>query len=248
MKPEDAKETKRKAIEKAVDAGLDFVAKPVKEVIQNIEKRLNNPTDGVVDTIGRLTTLEQLFAIQKKYAKKTGYNLLKKGENIGIAALSLLPVLGTASTDLVDAATLEGATVAQAEALAKGAQVVGAGEVVYPLSHLIGEKAAGKVEKTLKALNPYEDVPPEIVAVCGTVGLAVPGVGAIPSGIEMAILTMKDIRNSALQAADMGAIIAKSPELQTVKNYTRSVVDSITNRIQRVTSPQMSEARAAFSV
>lgn len=248
MKPEDVKDEKGKAVENAVDAGLDFVIKSVKEVIRNVEKRLNNPTDGVVDTIGKLTTLEQLFAIQKKYAKETGYNLLKKAENMGIAALSLLPVLGTASTDLADAALLEGATVAQAEALAKGAQVVGVGEVAYPLSHLIGEKAAGKVEKTLKALNPFEDVPPEIVAVCGTVGLAVPGVGAIPSGIEMAILTMKDIRNSALQGQEMLSVITKIPELQTVKNYTRSVVDSITNHIQRATSPQMREARAAFSV
>ena len=248
MKPEDEGKKKKKLIEAAIDAGLDLAAKPVKEVIRSIEKRLNNPVDGVVDTIGKLTTLEQLFAIQKKYAKKSAYNLFKDGENLVIAGLSLLPVLGTASTDLVDAAILEGATLEQAGALAKGAQVVDVGEVAYPLSHLIGEKAAGKVEKTLKALNPFEDVPPELVVACGTVGLAVPGVGAVPAGVEMAILTMKNIRNSALMAKEMGSIIAKSPELQSVKNYTRSIIDSVTNRIDRVGTPQMNQARAAFGV
>ena len=76
------KEVKKKVIEKAVDKGLEYVAKPVKEVIQNVEKRLNNPTDETINAVGELTTAQQLLSVAKKYGKEAGYNALKKGENM----------------------------------------------------------------------------------------------------------------------------------------------------------------------
>ena len=249
MKEEKVKEIKKKIIDKAVDKGLEVVIKPIKEAIQDVEKRLNNPVDEMVNAVGELTTAQQLLSVIKKYNKDTGLNAIKKAENMGIAALSLLPVLGTVSTDLVDAAIVEGATAAQAQTLAKGAQVVGgAGEVAYPLSHLVGEKAASKVASTLKALDPFPDIDPKIVLACGAAGIVIPGVGAIPSGIEIAILTIKDIKNTVSTVGEMGSIISKSPELRSVKDFSQSVVQSVTKRIQRAGSPQMTQARAAFGV
>lgn len=245
---EKVKEVKKKVVEKVVDKGLEYVAKPVKEAIQNIEERLNSPTDETVNAVGELTTAQQLLAVAKKYGKEAGYNALKKGENLGIAALNLIPVLGTASQDLVDAAVLEGATVSQAKALATGAEVIGGGEVAYPLTHVIGEKAAAKLGTVLKALDPFEDIDPRIVAACGAVGLFVPGVGAVPSGIEVAILTIKDAKNAAWAVKEAGSIITKSPELQKVKDFTSSVVQGITNKINSAGGPRMGQARAAFGV
>ena len=143
---------------------------------------------------------------------------------------------------------MEGATVSQAKALATGAQVAGGGEVAYPLAHVIGEKGAAKLAKVLKAIDPFPDVDSRLVGAFGLAGVFIPGLGAVPSGLEIAALTMKDIKSSISAVGEVGSIISKSPELKSVKDFTRSVVDSVTNRIQQAASPQMTQARAAFGV
>lgn len=245
---EKVREIKTKAAEMIIDKGLALVEKPAKEVIRDIEARLNSPVDEMVNAIGELTTGQQLLNVAKKYGKEAGYNMLKKAENMGIAALTLIPALGTVSQDLVDAALLEGASPIQAKALATGAQVTSKGEVVYPLTHLIGEKAAAKVATVLKAIDPFTDIDPRIVAACGVAGVFVPGVGAVPAGMEIAILNMKDMKNAAWAAKEVGSIISKSPELQSIQNFSKSVMASVTNHIQRAAMPQMVQARAAFGV
>jgi len=248
MLPNGERTQKEKAIEKGVDAALEHAVKPVTEVIVHIENRLNTPVNQATDAVGELTTLQQLWAIQKKYAKEMTPRKVKELVNMGITVLSLLPVLGTLSTDLVDAAILEGATPQVAQALATGATVTAGGEVAYPLAHIVGKKGAEKLGKVLHALNPFEDIPPELVAICGTVGLAVPGFGAVPAGVEIAILNMKDIKSSVLHAKEMGGVLLQSPEFQSVKSFGRAVVDSVSARIHRAATPQMQEARAVFAM
>ncbi len=248
MKPEKIKEMKTKAVETAVDQVLELGVKPVKEVIKNIEVRLNTPADEAVDAVGQLTTKQQLIEVVKKYGKEAAFNALKKVENIGIGALQLIPVLGSASTELVDAAILEGATASQAKALATGANVVGKGEIVYPLTHLIGETGAKKLDKVLKALDPHPDVDPRIVMAFGVAGTVVPGVGAVPAALELTMLNFKDIKNAASATKEVGSIITKSPELASAKLFAENVIKDVGNRIQSFGKPQMVSARAAFGV
>ena len=245
---EKVKELKTKAAEMIIDKGLELVIKPAKEMIQDIEECLNSPVDETVNAFGELTTGQQLLNVARKYGKEAGYNMLKKAENMGIAALTLIPALGTVSQDLVEAAILEGASPIQAKALAMGAQVTSKGEVAYPLTHLIGEKAAVKVATVLKAIDPFTDIDPRIVTACGVAGVFIPGVGAIPAGIEIAILNMKDIKNEVRAAGEFGSILSKSPELQSIRNFSKSVIESVTNHVQRAVSPQMVQARAAFGI
>ncbi len=248
MKPEKIKEMKNKAVETAVDQMLELGVQPVQEVIKNIETRLNSPVDEAVDAVGQLTTKQQLMEVIKKYGKEAAFNALKKGENIAIGALQLIPVLGAASADLVNAAVLEGATATQAKALAMGANVVGKGEVVYPLTHLIGETGAKKLDKVLKALDPHPDVDPRIVMAFGIAGIAVPGVGAVPAAVELTMLNIKDMKNAAWAAKEASSIITKSPELAQVKLFAENVVKNVGDRIHAMGKPQMIQARAAFGV
>lgn len=248
MKQEKADEMKKKATEVVVDKVLELAVKPATEVIKDVEKRLNEPTAEAVDAVGQLTTKQQLFEVAKKYGKQAAFNGLKKLENMGIAALQLLPVIGTASTDLVEAAILEGATTSQAKALATGASVTEKGAVVFPLTHLIGEAGAKKLDKVLHALDPHPDVDPRIVAAFGIAGVPVPGLGAVPAALEITMLNIKDMKNAGWAMKETASIISKSPEVQSIKDFTHSVFESVNNRIQRAGGPQMRQARGAFGV
>lgn len=248
MKQEDRDKTKQKAAEVLVDKVLELPVKPMVEVIKDVEKKLNDPTNEAVNAIGELTTKQQLIEVAKKYGKTAAFNALKKLENIGIGAAQLLPVIGPVSQELVDAALLEGATASEAKALATGAKVLDGGKVVYPLSHLIGETGAKKLDKVLKALDPYPDLHPGVVAAFGAAGIVVPGVGAIPNGIEVAILNIKDIKNAAWAVKETTSILSRSPEMQQVKDFTAGIIQGVTGRINRAAGPQMGQARAAFGV
>lgn len=248
MKQEDIDKTKQKATEVLVDKVLELPVKPMVEVIKDVEKKLNDPISEAVNAVGELTTKQQLVEIAKKYGKTAAFNTLKKLENIGIGVVQLLPFIGPISQDLVDAAILEGATATEAKALATGAKVLDGGKVAYPLSHLIGETGAKKLDKTLKALDPYPDLHPGVVAAFGAAGIVVPGVGAIPNGIEVAILNIKDMKNAAWAVKETTSILSKSPEMQQVKDFTAGIIQGVTNRINRAAGPQMGQARAAFGV
>ncbi|MFZ2206927.1 MAG: hypothetical protein WA061_06325 [Microgenomates group bacterium] len=248
MKQEDIDKAKQKAMEVLVDRVLELPVKPVTEVIKDVEKKLNDPISEAINAVGELTTKQQLVEVAKKYGKTAAFNALKKLENIGIGVAQLLPILGPVSQELVDAAVLEGATASEAKALATGAKVLDGGKVAYPLSHLIGETGAKKLDKALKALDPYPDLHPGVVAAFGAAGIVIPGVGAIPNGIEIAILNVKDMKNAAGAVKESVSIISKSPEVQQVKDFTSGIIQGITNRINRAAGPQMGQARAAFGV
>lgn len=248
MKQEDIDKTKQKVTEVLVDKVLELPVKPVVEVIKDVEKKLNDPISETINAVGELTTKQQLIEVAKKYGKTAAFNALKKLENIGIGVAQLLPILGPVSQELVDAAVLEGATASEAKALATGAKVLDGGKVAYPLSHLIGETGAKKLDKVLKALDPYPDLHPGVVAAFGAAGIVIPGVGAIPNGIEVAILNVKDMKNAAGAIKESASIISKSPEVQQVKDFTSGIIQGVTNRINRAAGPQMGQARAAFGV
>ncbi len=252
------KAPKEKEIKQDLPKPLEPVMKEAEHIIKNsiesIHKRLNNPVEKAVDAAGNLTTGAQLKQLLKEAGKEQAKIALNSIENLVLGGIALVPVLGqveggaVASAELTEAAILEGATLAQAQALAKGAVVTGAGEVVYPLTRIIGAEGAKRVTKVLKTLDPFPDVPTIAVLGAGAAELmGVHGAAAIPSAVQILINEYKSMRNLVGTGRKAGDIVLKSPEMERVKDFGSNVVTSITNRLKVASSPQMAQAAARFA-
>jgi len=240
----------------------------VQEALKSIDIRINNPTDQVAENLTQLSTNEQLISTIKNYYKESG-KILWTDTKANIAGiLSLIPFLGpsmrVADVTLVEAAILEGATKAQAEALAKGAVVTASGEVAYPLIKILGKEGAERFRKIMEKIDPYPDVPISIVAASGvaSIGLAgggaaagasgiggpiaagmevaAPIVAAIPAAGQILIDKYKFLKLSGSTGKKVFNIIYNSPKVQEIK-------ERITDRLKAASSPKMAAAAQAFA-
>lgn len=233
---------------------MNEAEKIVKETIRAIENRLNSPIGEATDATAKLTTAGELKQLLKNTSREQAKIALNGIENIVLGGIALVPVLGEAqggaiaAAELTDAAILEGATAAQAKALSQGAKVAASGEVAYPLAKILGEEGAKRLTKTLKAIDPYPDLPAIVPMAAGGAELVgVHGAAAIPSAIQLLVDQYKSMRLGAETVLEAGRIVLKSPELKKVQDFGRSVISSVEARLQKAASPRMAQAAAAFS-
>ena len=153
-----------------------------------------------------------------------------------------------AIAELADAAKLEGATLAQANALAKGAEVNVRGGVCYPLIKVLGIEGAKRLNKVLKAIDPYPNIPAVVTLASGGAELmGIHGATAIPSAAQLLVNEFKTIALGAKTALKAGQIIVKSPQVRRMHEFGSSVLSTLDARIQAVTSPRVSQAAHAFA-
>lgn len=252
MKP--PKEEIKSNLPKPLEPAMNEAEKIVKETIRKIETRLNSPVEEASDATAKLTTAGELKQLLKNSTREQAKIALNGIENLVLGGIALVPVLGeaeggaVAAAELTDAAILEGATAAQAQALSKGATVAASGEVAYPLSRILGAEAAKRLTKTLKAIDPYPDLPAIIpMAAGGAELIGIHGAAAIPSGLELLIDQYKSMRLGARTALEAGRIVLKSPELRQAKEFGQSVISSLGARLSAASSPAMAQAAASFA-
>lgn len=252
MKP--PKEEIKPTLPKPLEPAVNEAERIVKETLRRIENRLNSPVEEAADATAKLTTVGELKQLLKNASKEQAKIALNGIENLVLGGIALVPVLGeaeggaVATAELADAAILEGATAVQAQAFSKGATVAASGEVAYPLSRILGNEAAKRLTKTLKAIDPYPDLPAIIPLAAGGAELVgVHGAAAIPSGLELLIDQYKSMRLGAQTALEAGRIVLKSPEVRRVKEFGQSVLSSVEARIASAASPRMAQAAAAFT-
>lgn len=251
------KQQKEKEIDpsfpKSVEPTLKKAEKMAVELIKKIQARLDSPVEKAADKAGQLTTFGELKFLLQNAAKGEAKIALNNIENVVLAGLALVPVLGQAeggaiaAKELADAAILEGATAKQASALTKGAQVTAGTEVVYPLSKVIGVEGAKRLNKVLKAVDPYPELHPIIPLVAGGAELVgVHGAAAIPSAAQILVNEFKSVKLAAETAFQAGKIILKSPEVRRMKEFGASVLTSLGARLNGATSPRAALAAQAF--
>lgn len=252
MKP--PKEEIKTDLPKPLEPAMNEAEKIVKETLRTIETRLQSPVEQSADATAKLTTVGELKQLLKNTSREQAKIALNGIENLVLGGIALVPVLGEAAGgtiaagELADAAILEGATAAQAQALAKGATVTASGEVAYPLAKLIGADAAKRLTKTLKAIDPYPDLPLIVPLAAGGAELVgVHGAAAVPSAVQLLIDQYKSMRLGAETAVEAGRIVLRSPEVQRMKDFGHSVMSSVTARLNTAASPRMAQAAAAFA-
>jgi hypothetical protein len=223
----------------------------VEAVLKTVETRVNSPGERTAEAAVQLSTGTQLKEALGKYFSESGKIAWGNVKALGVGALSLIPVLGGAGevgVAMTESATLEGATQAEASALAKGAVVSEAGKVVNPLTKVLGEKGAKRVGKVLKALDPFPDVPTGlVVASGGAEALGLEGAGAIPAGIQLMINEFKKRKLQFGTAKEIGTILIHSLEAGKVKEFAASTVDIIRERLANASAPRMAAAAQAFA-
>lgn len=238
---------------KILEPTLKRAEKMAIELIKKIQLRLNSPIEKAADKAGQLTTMGELKLLFKNAAKGEAKIALNNIENVVLAGLALVPVLGQAeggaiaAKELAEAAILEGAKPAQVEALAKGAQVTAGAEVAYPLSKVIGVEGAKRLNKVLKAVDPYPDLHPIIPLVSGGAELVgVHGAAAVPSAAQILVNEYKSVKLAAETVFNAGKIILKSPEVRRMKEFGASVLTSLGARLNGAASPRAAQAAQAF--
>lgn len=242
------------SVPKVLEPTLKKAEQMAVELIKKIQLRLNSPVEKAADKAGQLTTMGELKLLFKNAAKGEAKIALNNIENVVLAGLALVPVLGEAeggaiaATELAEAAVLEGATVTQAKALAKGAQVTAGAEVAYPLSKIIGVEGAKRLNKVLKAIDPYPDLHPIIPLVSGGAELVgVHGAAAIPSAAQILVNQFRSVKLGVETAFQAGNIILKSPEVRRMKEFGSSILTSLEARLNRAASPRAAQAAQAFA-
>jgi hypothetical protein len=224
----DGKSIKEQIKEKIAGVAGD----KAEEILEKIEEKMNQPAEEIAEATVELTTKEKLLKVMKNHSKKSGEIAWNATKAVVAGGITLIPILGgageAATAELVDAAILEGATEAEAVALAHGAVVNEAGQVVTPLIKLLGEKGAEKVVKFMKKVDPYPDVPTKLVLVAGIAAAAgIEGAGTIPAVVEMLILQYKRAKLDLKTAMEIGKIVK--------------------GRLEAMSTPKAAEAAAAFA-
>lgn len=239
---------------KPLEPAMNEAERIFKNSLETVNKRLNTPLDEATDATAKLTTAGELKQLLKKSSREQAKIALNAAENLVLGGIALVPVLGeaeggaVAAAELADAAVLEGATAREAAALAKGATVAGSGEVAYPLARILGEEGAKRLNKTLKAIDPYPDIPAIIpLAAGGAELMGVHGAAAVPSAVQLLIDQYKSMRLGAQTAVEAGRIILKSPEMHRIKDFSSGIMSSIGARLNAAASPRMAQAAAAFA-
>ncbi len=226
--------------ELAKEKGYSLIMEETVKAIKNVDDRLKNPVKKVAGKAGELTAFSRFCedANLKEHALKYTKNQWKTLKALAAGTVSLIPLINqveggkVASAELIDAAILEGATRAEAAALAKGFVVAGSGAVVEPIGRVVGRGVTDGVKKGLKAIDPFEDVPAVITATAGAAQIAgVPGALAVPALIQLA-------KNSF----EMWSEIYK-----TGKDIKKAILAEVNNRVARAKSPEMVASVAAFA-
>lgn len=242
------------SVPKVLEPTLKKAEQMAVELIKKIQLRLNSPVEKAADKAGQLTTMGELKLLFKNAAKGEAKIALNNIENVVLAGLALVPVLGEAeggaiaATELAEAAVLEGVSLEQAEAMAKGAQVTAGAEVAYPISKIIGVEGAKRLNKVLKAVDPYPELHPIIPLLAGGAELVgVHGAAAIPSALQLLVNQYKSVKLGAETAFQAGKIILKSPEVRRMKEFGSSVLTSLGDRLNGAASPRAAQAAQAFA-
>ncbi len=253
MKSPKEKEIKAD-LPKPLEPAVNEAERIVKDTLRQIEKRLDSPVGEATDATAKLTTASELKTLLKNASREQAKIALNGIENIVLGGIALVPLLGEAeggaiaAAELTDAAILEGATKAQAAALARGATVTAGGEVAYPLAKIIGQEGAKRLTKVLKAIDPFPDVPTVVTLASGGAELmGAHGAAAIPSAVQILVDQYKSMRLGAQTALEAGRIILRSPEAQRARDFGQSVLSSVQTRLNAAQSPRMSQAAAAFA-
>ena len=253
MKSPKEKEIKPN-LPKPLEPAMNEAERNIAEIIRGIKRRLNSQVDKAADKTAQLTTAGELKLLFKNAAKEQTKIAFNNVENLVLAGLSLIPVFGeieggaVAIAELADAAKLEGATLEQANALAKGAEVNVRGGVCYPLIKVLGIEGAKRLNKVLKAIDPYPNIPAVVTLASGGAELmGIHGATAIPSAAQLLVNEFKTIALGAKTALKAGQIILKSPQVRRMHEFGSSVLSTLDARIQAVTSPRVSQAAHAFA-
>lgn len=230
---------------------VEILENQIESVVNTVEARVNNPEDQTAEATVQLSTGAQIKEAISHHFKENGKITWSTVKAVGVGALSLIPILGgageVASAELIDAAVLEGASVAEAGALSKGAVVAESGKVVTPLIKILGEKGAEKVIDVVKKLDPFEDVPKEIVMASGAAeALGLEGAGVIPAAIQIVINQGKSIKEGISMGVDVGKIILNSPEAQKAKDYVTTAKNKIRSRLDKANTSNMAMAAQVF--
>ena len=233
---------------------VQAVEKAVESAIKTIENRANNqPYVAVAESVVQLSTVGKLGEATKKHTKDQTKLLWSNLKAIGVGAISLIPLIGgaaeaSAAAELVDAAVMEGATIAEAEALAKGAIIKDSGKIITPLVKVLGQAGAEKAVKVLKAIDPFPDVPTEFVVAAGvTEAAGVKGAGLAPVAWQLAVNKVAETQNQINYIQQVGEILTTSPEAQRIRDNVTQVKNYIKDRINNAKAPKMSFAAAAFA-
>lgn len=232
----------------------DTVEQMALDHIEDLKRRLKTPTGRAADHAGQLTTMGELKLLLKNAAKGQAQIALNNIENVVLAGLALVPVVGEAeggaiaAKELAEAALLEGASAEQAAALAKGANVTAGAEVAYPLTKVIGIEGAKRLKKVLNAVDPFPDLDPRLPLVAGGAELAgIHGAAVVPSAAQILVNEFKSVKLAAETAFQAGKIILKSPEVRRMKEFGASVLTSLGARLNGAASPRAAQAAQAFA-
>ena len=219
------------------EAVADVESTKLNEGINEAKAKINNRMMvselEAADNGARLSFWSKIKEATDPFYKKN-INLAWRDTKLALTAFfSVLPLLGEAEgAMLIDAALLEGATRAEAEALARGAVVGANGVVSETLTMILGEKTLDGVRKGLKLIDPFEGVPTEIVlAAAGAEIAGVPGALAILACAKLSLNMVERMVESGKMTADVGKV----------------VIDEIKDRIKKAKSPEMVASAAAFA-
>jgi len=218
------------------EKGATLVGEAVKRAIAEIDKRMSKPSGA--DEVARIGFLSKLYGAADPHIKEIGKERWKNAKAVGAGVLSILPIIGqvegggVAVAELTDAAILEGATLAEAGALAGGKVVGAGGTVVETLGKMMGNKSLEGVKKAMKAIDPFEDVPIGITSAAAAVELlGVEGAMVIPAVARLGIGAVKICKEGIAMGKDMYGVIK----------------DEINNRTKKAGSPGMGAAAAVFA-
>lgn len=225
-------------IEVITEVGFSAIGKKAAEAVKKVDIKMTSPAKEVADEAGRIGYLAKLKGVIEPHSKELQKIAWKDLKAVTVAVISAAPVIGQAeggalaTKTLTEAAILEGATKIEAAALAKGSVVMGGGVVGETLTKIVGKKTLEGVNKIVKAVDPFEDVPTVIVVAAGGAEmLGVVGALAVPAVIQLG----KNAVDRAVEGVKMGIDVYKVTS------------DEVKDRINKFKSPEMVASAAAFA-